>query len=154
MAGPSTHCRAPLFRPARAQRILYLAGTVWDIACRVHGVVASTLGGCPAGAGRKIIRCEVSLDGAKSWQLADIHRACAPNAYGKHWAWVHWELRIPICKPSHAGRSHIQLWPSLFAAGYRCAACLSTTTLLSYTCTSCKQVHISPGSCCTPDAGL
>ncbi|CAL5220115.1 g2068 [Coccomyxa viridis] len=49
-----------------------------------------------SGAGRKIIRCEVSLDGAKSWQLAEIRRACAPNAFGKHWAWVHWELRVPI----------------------------------------------------------
>ena len=52
-----------------------------------------------AGAGRKIIRCEVSMDGAKTWQLAEIHRACPPNAYGKHWAWVHWTLRIPLCEP-------------------------------------------------------
>jgi nitrate reductase (NAD(P)H) len=40
----------------------------------------------------------VSLDCAKSWQLADIRRAGPPNAYGKHWAWVHWELRIPLCE--------------------------------------------------------
>ena len=51
------------------------------------------------GAGRKIIRCEVSLDGAKTWQLADIQRAAPPNAYGKHWAWVHWVLKMPIRKP-------------------------------------------------------
>ena len=39
------------------------------------------------------------MDGAKTWQLAEIHRACPPNAYGKHWAWVHWTLRIPLCEP-------------------------------------------------------
>ena len=67
----------------------------------------SLLDGCPAGAGRKIIRCEVSLDGAKSWQLAEIRRACAPNAYGKHWAWVRWELRVPICESSHAEHNFV-----------------------------------------------
>ena len=39
------------------------------------------------------------MDGAKTWQLAEIHRAGPPNAYGKHWAWVHWTLRIPLCAP-------------------------------------------------------
>lgn len=43
------------------------------------------------------------MDGAKSWQLAEIKRTCAPNAYGKHWAWVHWELRIPLCESFSSG---------------------------------------------------
>ncbi len=86
-----------------------MAGT-----CVALSAMAQKLSGCCAGAGRKIIRCEVSLDGAKSWQLAEIHRACAPNAYGKHWAWVHWELRVPICKP-----------PLLSAIACRYGVCLA-----------------------------
>lgn len=50
----------------------------------------------PTGNGTKIIRCEVSLDDGKSWRLADIVQRAEPNAYGKHWAWVWWELDIPI----------------------------------------------------------
>ena len=48
------------------------------------------------GAGRKIIRCEVSVDGNRTWRLGDICRAGPPNAYGKHWAWVLWSLHIPL----------------------------------------------------------
>ncbi|GIL55781.1 hypothetical protein Vafri_11308 [Volvox africanus] len=47
-----------------------------------------------AGGGRKIIRCEVSLDDGKTWRLGDIHRFEKPNAYGKYWCWVHWTLDI------------------------------------------------------------
>ena len=63
----------------------------------------------------------MSLDGAKSWQLAEIRRACAPNAFGKHWAWVHWELRVPICKP-----------PLLSACACRYNICSDSRLLRSY----------------------
>ena len=58
-------------------------------------------GSLRAGAGRKIIRCEVSVNGCKSWRLGGIQRAGPPNAYGKHWAWVLWSLRVPLsaCPP-------------------------------------------------------
>lgn len=36
------------------------------------------------------------MDGGKSWRLGDIRRAGKPNSYGKHWAWVHWSIRIPM----------------------------------------------------------
>lgn len=47
-----------------------------------------------AGGGRKIIRCEVSLDDGKTWRLGDIQRFEEPNEYGKHWCWVHWTLEV------------------------------------------------------------
>nr|QPB70507.1 NitA [Volvox powersii] len=47
-----------------------------------------------AGGGRKIIRCEVSLDDGKTWRLGDIQRFEKPNAYGKYWCWVHWTLNV------------------------------------------------------------
>jgi len=45
--------------------------------------------------GNKIIRCEVSIDGCKTWRLADITNRHPPNKYGKHWAWVWWSIEIP-----------------------------------------------------------
>ncbi|EFJ43675.1 nitrate reductase [Volvox carteri f. nagariensis] len=47
-----------------------------------------------AGGGRKIIRCEVSLDDGKTWRLGDIQRFEKPNEYGKYWCWVHWSLDV------------------------------------------------------------
>ncbi|KAF5831631.1 Mo-co oxidoreductase dimerization domain-containing protein [Dunaliella salina] len=49
-----------------------------------------------AGGGHKIIRCEISLDGGKSWRLANIRRFAEPNDYGKHWCWVHWDIEVPV----------------------------------------------------------
>nr|AAT72293.1 nitrate reductase [Dunaliella viridis] len=49
-----------------------------------------------AGGGHKIIRCEISLDGAQTWRLANIRRFAEPNEYGKHWCWVHWDIDVPI----------------------------------------------------------
>ena len=48
-----------------------------------------------AGGGRKVIRCEVSLDGGDSWRLADIERHEKPTPYNKFWCWVFWSIPIP-----------------------------------------------------------
>lgn len=45
--------------------------------------------------GNKIIRCEVSIDGCKTWRLAKVTKSTPPNKYGKHWAWVWWSINIP-----------------------------------------------------------
>lgn len=39
------------------------------------------------------------MDGGKTWRLGNIVRAGPPNAYGKHWAWVHWSLKTPLGEP-------------------------------------------------------
>jgi len=46
--------------------------------------------------GNKIIRCELSLDDGVAWRLAEITRIANPNAAGRHWAWVWWEISVPI----------------------------------------------------------
>lgn len=46
--------------------------------------------------GTKITRCEVSLDDGKTWRFAKIQRFAPPNAAGKHWAWVHYSLSVPV----------------------------------------------------------
>lgn len=45
--------------------------------------------------GNKIIRCELSLDDGESWLLAEVTQRTPPNAYGRHWAWVWWEITVP-----------------------------------------------------------
>jgi len=40
------------------------------------------------GGGRKITRCEISLNGGYTWELCEIHRPSKPTEYGKHWTWV------------------------------------------------------------------
>lgn len=64
--------------------------------CCPHSILPTCLFICLPGNGNKIIRCELSLDNGKSWRLADVTHRAAPNAYGKHWAWVWWSLEVPI----------------------------------------------------------
>eukprot|EP00798_Chlamydomonas_sp_ICE-L_P021626 gene21626-28630_t len=49
-----------------------------------------------SGGGRKIIRVEISLDDGVSWRACNIQRHFPPTEYGKYWAWIHWELEIPV----------------------------------------------------------
>ena len=48
-----------------------------------------------AGGGRKVIRCEVSLDGGNEWRLAEIDRHEKATPYNKFWCWVFWSIPIP-----------------------------------------------------------
>ena len=52
-------------------------------------------GVCAPGGGRKVIRCELSLDGGETWRLADIERHEKPTAYNKYWCWVFWSVAVP-----------------------------------------------------------
>ena len=48
-----------------------------------------------AGGGRKVIRCELSLDGGDTWRLADIQRHEKATPYNKYWCWVFWSVEVP-----------------------------------------------------------
>lgn len=50
---------------------------------------------CYAGGGRKVIRCELSLDGGETWRLADIQRHEKATPYNKYWCWVFWSVEVP-----------------------------------------------------------
>ena len=52
-------------------------------------------GGVPPGGGRKVIRCELSLDSGDTWRLAEIERHEKPTAYNKYWCWVFWSVAVP-----------------------------------------------------------
>lgn len=65
-----------------------------------------TLGGYAyTGNGAKIIRCEVTLDGGKSWRLANIRRFEKPTAAGKYWCWVFWDIEVDVAELA-AAKSH------------------------------------------------
>ncbi|XP_032939164.1 sulfite oxidase, mitochondrial isoform X2 [Catharus ustulatus] len=46
-----------------------------------------------SGGGREVVRVDVSLDGGRSWRVAEL----GPRpARGRGWAWALWELRAPV----------------------------------------------------------
>lgn len=58
-----------------------------------------------SGGGRGITRVNVSVDGGKSWQLADIQDDLQ-QGYGKRWAWTLWTVDVPIPR-DHEGHLDI-----------------------------------------------
>jgi hypothetical protein len=46
-----------------------------------------------AGGGRRVIRCEVSLDG-EAWRRAEIERHETPTPANKTWCWVFWSVAV------------------------------------------------------------
>ncbi|CAG9466332.1 unnamed protein product [Pedinophyceae sp. YPF-701] len=79
------------------------------------------------GGGRKIIRCEVSLDDGKTWRLADIHRFQKPTEFGKFWCWDFWSIKIPLadvvrckeicCRAFDAAQNTQPAWPTWTVMG-------------------------------------
>ena len=67
----------------------------WHLFSDAHAMTSANLERMTGG-GRKIIRCEISLDGGKSWRLAEIQRHAPPNAHGRHWAWVFYTLPVSL----------------------------------------------------------
>jgi sulfite oxidase len=51
-----------------------------------------------AGGGREIIRVDVSADGGRTWKAANLVPVPEEHkqAYRKHWAWRHWEVRRQV----------------------------------------------------------
>ena len=47
-----------------------------------------------SGGGRGIVRVDVSPDGGKTWQIAELKKSEQPD--GKAWGWTLWEATIPV----------------------------------------------------------
>ena len=47
-----------------------------------------------AGGGRRVIRCEVSLDSGETWRRAEIERHEEPTPHNKTWCWVFWSIAV------------------------------------------------------------
>ncbi|EGZ10422.1 hypothetical protein PHYSODRAFT_337236 [Phytophthora sojae] len=65
-----------------------------------------------SGGGRRVIRVEVTLDDGATWQLARIIYHEKPNAYGKMWCWVHYELVVPVGSLLRAREISVRAWDS------------------------------------------
>ncbi|XP_048028630.1 LOW QUALITY PROTEIN: sulfite oxidase, mitochondrial [Megalobrama amblycephala] len=55
-----------------------------------------------SGGGREVVRVDVSIDGGKTWHIAELRTGdkgqhpAPPPPLGKAWAWKLWEIDIPI----------------------------------------------------------
>lgn len=65
-----------------------------------------------SGGGRRVIRVELTLDDGATWQLARIIYDEKPNAYGKMWCWVHYELEVPVSSLLRAREVCVRAWDS------------------------------------------
>ena len=62
------------------------------------------------GGGRKITRCEVSLNSGADWRLADLKVYERPNAYGKYWCWAFWSFVVPVLELASASEVVLRAW--------------------------------------------
>jgi len=69
-----------------------------------------TLKGYAYSGGTKILRCEVSMDDGTTWTCAKIKRFAPGNAAGKHWAWIHWSLEVPVVDLMKAKEFMCRAW--------------------------------------------
>jgi nitrate reductase (NAD(P)H) len=65
-----------------------------------------------SGGGRRIIRVEVTLDDGATWDNCRIIYKEKPNAYGKMWCWVQYELAIPLQRLTQASEICVRAWDS------------------------------------------
>ncbi|NXC40221.1 SUOX oxidase, partial [Penelope pileata] len=47
-----------------------------------------------SGGGREVVRVDVSLDGGRTWRVAQLTGKRSPP--GRAWAWALWELQAPV----------------------------------------------------------
>ncbi|CAM6088740.1 unnamed protein product [Calypogeia fissa] len=65
-----------------------------------------------SGAGKKISRVEVSLDGGKSWKLCEVDYQEKPTKFGKYWCWCFWELNMDVEELSRSAEIVARAWDS------------------------------------------
>lgn len=65
-----------------------------------------------SGGGRRIIRVEVTLDDGATWDNCRIIYKEKPNAYGKMWCWVQYELEVPLTCLTQASEVCVRAWDS------------------------------------------
>ncbi|TYZ62759.1 hypothetical protein PybrP1_004158 [[Pythium] brassicae (nom. inval.)] len=65
-----------------------------------------------SGGGRRIIRVEVTVDDGASWEDCRITYKEKPNAFGKMWCWVQYELELPLRRLIQASEVCVRAWDS------------------------------------------
>jgi sulfite oxidase len=70
-----------------------------------------------SGGGNRIIRVDITVDGGKTWQVADLEQedlAKAPS--GRHWGWSLWSAKVPVAK----GTKSMEIWTKAVDSNYNC----------------------------------
>lgn len=64
-----------------------------------------------SGGGRGIIRVDVSLDGGKTWHVADLKERPAEHSQhdGQQWAWTLWEVQLDVPQELQASGKHLDV---------------------------------------------
>lgn len=65
-----------------------------------------------SGGGRRIIRVEVTVDDGASWDDCTITYKEKPNAFGKMWCWIHYELDVSVQRLTQASEICVRAWDS------------------------------------------
>lgn len=63
-----------------------------------------------SGGGNRIVRVDVTSDGGKSWQVAELKQDEAPS--GRHFGWTLWTARVP------AKGSQVEIWSKAVDSNY------------------------------------
>lgn len=70
-----------------------------------------------SGGGNKIVRVDVTVDGGRSWHVAELKHGDdndASNLNGRNWAWSLWTIDIPI--PENANQ--VEIWSKAVDSNY------------------------------------
>lgn len=71
-----------------------------------------------SGGGNKIVRVDLTADGGKSWQSADLQHGVTDQTQsksnGRNWAWSLWTAEIPVPK----GAKAVEIWSKAVDSNY------------------------------------
>ncbi|KAF8370001.1 hypothetical protein HHK36_031969 [Tetracentron sinense] len=62
------------------------------------------------GAGRKVTRVEVTMDGGETWLLCALDQPVKPNKHGKDWCWCFWCLEVEVIDLIGAKEIAVRAW--------------------------------------------
>lgn len=98
-----------IFAPTHCQKVRFCTdSSEGDRPFKVQGYAY-------AGAGRPVLRVEVTLNGGRNWRPAELtypdeKADVSTQSYGQRYCWVHWAVDIPIGKLASCGEFAVRAW--------------------------------------------
>lgn len=88
-----------------------------DEAVKVVNGYVTVKGYAWSGGGNKIVRVDITGDGGKTWQTAELEQETndlSTVSIGRHWSWTLWTAKVPVSK----GTSNIEIWSKAVDSSY------------------------------------
>ncbi|RCV07051.1 hypothetical protein SETIT_1G212900v2 [Setaria italica] len=63
-----------------------------------------------SGAGKKVTRVEVTLDGGETWLLCALNHPEKPTKYGKYWCWCFWSVNVEVADLLASKEIAVRAW--------------------------------------------